>query len=172
MNNCMTSQIIMHRNIPDDVLCSISLLKDELWTYGIENQKKWMEENLKKEDFHFLYYKNLLVGYLNLVNRKIILNEKNNFSVLGVGNVCIKKSEQGLGLGGLMIQEINSYLKTNKQIGVLLCKTNLVDFYKNNNWNLIPEHKFGKNLKSLNVQCMIFNFSKNINTIDLIGSSF
>lgn len=168
----MTLQLIIHKNISDDELYSISILKDELWPYGLKSQKKWMTENLKNDDLHFLYHKNSLIGYLNLVHRKILLNEKNSFSVLGIGSVCIRKSEQGLGLGAHMIQEINSYLRTNKQIGILLCKPNLVGFYTNSNWNLIPEHKYGENLKSLHVQCMILNFNRNIDTIDLIGESF
>lgn len=167
-------QVLPHKEINKKTLLEICLLKDQHWKHGIENQLKWINFNINEEDIHLIMYcnKNLL-GYINLVNRKISLdNDTKGLKVFGIGNVCISKQNQGCGLGTKLIKTVGKLLLDNERIGVLLCRDSMIEFYKKNGWILIEKPRQGEHFKKLNVNVMIFNLNDNFDTIDLLGTSF
>src|SRR5690606_33069897 len=88
---------------------------------------------------------------MNLVN-VVIRSEDILIPVFGIGNVCAKY--KGKGYGKRLLEEVNKFIRTRNEKGMLFCKSYLVDFYQRNNWRLI---------KSLHpnpeVCTMVFNFN-------------
>lgn len=156
-----------------DLLTNICLLKDKNWSYGLENQLNWIQNNIEIEDIHALGYNDTddLTAYTNLVHREIVINDIFEINVLGIGNVCV--SDKGLGVGTILMHEINYFLLKTKSIGILLCKNKLVNFYINNNWTLIDSNTLHADFKIDNVNLMAFNLQKvDVKSLKIIGKSF
>ena len=138
-------------------------LKKLHWNYSAEEHKNWINNNLLKDDIHVLMLENeVIVGYLNLIQTAVILNnETRNF--LGIGNVCSK--EKGKGYGKKLLMEVNNYLVINKKKGILLCKDELTVFYKKSNWILLDKcltsQVFSETINVLlfNIDCKIISFN-------------
>lgn len=142
--------IVSNADVSQDLKLDICRVKRSFGDYTHESQIRWMEENLRKEDLHFLlYYDDEVVAYCNLVERILICNNK-EIKVLGVGNVCSVKS--GLGFGAALMEHVNRYMLEERKVGLLLCKESLLSFYKKFGWNLIS-------ISELTCKAMIFNCS-------------
>jgi hypothetical protein len=86
------------------------------------------------------------------------MSNKDKIPFLGIGNVCTKY--KGTGTGKILMKEVNKYLLSTNNQGMLFCKNDLVSFYIRNNWKLI------KNLHpDLMVNTMVFNFKEDVNTL-------
>jgi hypothetical protein len=126
---------IKNSNISQEELTDICKIKSAFGDYSFESQVKWINENIKSNDMHFLVYENnKLIAYANLIEEFLEINQK-EVSILGLGNVCT--FEKGQGKGKLLMEKINEYLLANKKIGLLFCKPALVSFYSKNNWKSI-----------------------------------
>lgn len=146
--------IIKNADVSQDLIQEICLVKESFGPYTKESQIKWMEENLRYEDLHFLlYYNESVVAYCNLVERILICDDI-KINVLGVGNVCSVRSGQGF--GAALMLHVNKYMQSSGRVGLLFCKENLVQFYGKFDWNLIS-------ILEVTCKTMIYNFPIEVN---------
>ena len=163
----------LHNQVNLDLLTNICLLKDKNWSYGLENQLEWIQSNIEVEDIHvFGYINDKLSAYANLVHRKILINDNFEMTILGIGNVCV--ADKGLGIGKFLMEEINNFLLRTNFAGILLCKNKYVNFYTNNNWDLLDNTILDTDFKTNIVNVMAFNFQEKIDlkSLKIIGKSF
>lgn len=127
---------IQHSQLTNEMVEKIIKIKNQYWPYPEESQKKWLEVNLNDDDYHLCLENNdgQLLGYLNIVHFEIMLDEIKQ-EVEGVGNVSVHKSMAGQGIGLMLMQICNYYISVQKRKGILLCKKQLVDFYKKAGWS-------------------------------------
>lgn len=117
---------------------SIAKLKEQYWAYGIDSQMKWMENNLQNYDKHLMIKvsgdeKGILLAYMNLTDIKAEIDET-QCSVIGVGNVCVERKFEHKGWGKILMNEANHFIETSGKLGILLCKSELISFYKKCGW--------------------------------------
>ncbi len=126
---------IQHIDIDDMLLNEIAAVKKQHWDYPVEEQLRWIKENINDSDYHIMIFNNdkILIGYMNLVNIHLGVDNSIN-DVIGIGNVCIDKNYMKIKLGKLLMDVCYFYLNYFKKPGVLLCKEHLQDFYKNVGW--------------------------------------
>ena len=126
---------INHKEITNTFLKKIVLIKEQQWEYSKEEQLRWISENLLSDDKHLMIFNkdNALIAYMNMVNVKIQI-EKINYEVLGIGNVCIDNKYFGKGMGKLLMNVCELYLKNLNKTGILLCKDKLNSFYEKIGW--------------------------------------
>lgn len=163
-------ETIEHKDIDVQTIHEICSLKDESWPYGLSNQMEWMTENISDNDYHILAYTESLVGYANLVQREIIVNDNNQVNILGVGNVCIANEFKKKGIGLRLMGFVTHFLKENDIPGVLFCKEDLIAFYKKNGWFTFINFQ---NIGNTHIRTMGYNFKKSkIDSAELLGSIF
>ena len=69
-NNHFSLKSIVSDKLTNNEIKQICLLKDKQWKFGIKSQLEWFKNNIKKFDFHNLFYiKSKLVGYTLLRKR-------------------------------------------------------------------------------------------------------
>lgn len=128
-------KIVKHSQVDRPLLEQIVAIKNLSWCYSIEQHTKWINDNLKEDDFHLLIYENNeLLAYMNLVNVTIKSRDA-LIPFLGIGNVCTR--HKGKGYGSRLMEEANKYLLDTDKKGLLFCKHHLVDFYLKHDWQLI-----------------------------------
>lgn len=165
----MKFDFIVHSDVSPELMLEIIALKSKQWHYSVEQHLKWIDENILPDDIHVIMSdKEENLAYMNLVKISVSIN---NISLpfLGIGNVCAK--EKGRGYGKNILIGVNNYLVTNKLYGILLCKNDLIDFYKKYNWNLIPKQNI-KNEKYQEINIMIFNLDQKVDAFDYTGRNF
>jgi predicted N-acetyltransferase YhbS len=74
-----------------------------------------------------------VIGYLNLVDVELTTRSTCN-SILGIGNVAVATDYQGLKLGHLLLNATWAFLRSERKTGMLICKPQLVQFYKKAGW--------------------------------------
>lgn len=112
-------------------------LKQQHWDYSDERQMKWFAENIVTTDYHLMIYRHgKLLSYMNIVNVSLVLNDQKTIEALGIGNVCVDKANEHLGLGALLLASVNSFIKKSKTCGVLLCRERLAGFYEKSGWKI------------------------------------
>ena len=134
----MVIDFIENKNIPQNILRNICLLKQQHWDYSIKDQIQWINNNLTGEDVHLIlrnnsFVGNEIIGYLNLVNLFIEIDNE-IIKMIGVGNVCVDKKYLGNKYGYFLIKTVEYFLQKNKLNGVLLCKDNIIPFYESVRW--------------------------------------
>ena len=138
---CYNFEIIKNSRLPEEKLKEIIKLKNQSWQYPFSSQKNWIKNNLCDEDVHLLMYnENRLVGYLDIVEVSVSLDDK-TIEMLGIGNVCVDKSFLKQGLGKKLVLRANQEITNKNKTGVLLCHENLVAFYKKCGWSLVKYSK-------------------------------
>jgi len=140
-------EIISNNVISSILLDQIITLKMQHWRYSREEHLKWMKSNLMENDFHLLLFdgaKNL-IAYLNLVNISVSIGS-NSIEYLGLGNVCVDEKINSRGFGLLLMNSATFFLKQFNRQGILLCKSELNEFYQKAGW------------KIFNGNCLINNF--------------
>lgn len=151
----LKTKIIRHADIKQNDIDRIIALKSVFWKYSYESQFNWLKNNLHDDDLHLMVFeKEQLIGYLNLVNIQITINES-NLDALGIGNVCTYES--GNGYGSVLMAELNNYLIENNLIGVLFCQFRLELFYAKFSWKKIERDLI--QINNLSGSMMIFNYS-------------
>ena len=115
----------------------IIYLKMQFWDYSFNKQKIWFENNINEDDLHFLVFNDdRLLAYLNAIKTYAIIDGK-KINIIGIGNVCVDSEFQKNGIGHFLMRSVNNYLISNSLFGMLLCKDNLIDFYKKLDWVLL-----------------------------------
>lgn len=147
-------KFILHSHITEELLDLIISVKSIAWPFSYEDQKKWIDKNIKYEDIHVLLFENdKPLAYLNLIKIDFHL-DKDLISGYGIGNVCA--AQKGMGWGKELMYGVNDYLKTNEQIGVLFCKEPLIKFYTENGWILITSNYLDFEMPNEQIYCMIY----------------
>ncbi|RKT01338.1 GNAT family N-acetyltransferase [Chryseobacterium defluvii] len=132
----MEFNFIKHSELTEGLLLKIIEIKQHHWNYPLENQKKWIEENLKSDDFHLILFDSSgLIGYLTLVDLELQIDSSSK-NYYGIGSVCVHGEMKGKQLGLLLMKLVDYFLNVKKTPGILLCKSELVDFYKKCGWKL------------------------------------
>lgn len=165
-----TSKLIIHSDASNELLEEIATIKSTRWSYSLEKQLEWMNNNLSPNDLHLLVYQNdVLIAYTNFVIiEEVIINDiATEFK--GIGNVCT--SESGKRYGDVLMKSINNSILDNSWNGILLCKDNLVPYYSKYNWKLIPSQLVESGtLKEINT--MVFNFDAEIKSLNYFDRNF
>ena len=137
----------------------ICLLKDKQWKFGIKAQLKWFKNNIKKSDFHNLFYiKSKLVGY-TLLRKKTckIKNLKENTKYLLFDSLVIDKKYRGMKLSNVLMSFNNTLIKQSGFFSFLICSDELVSFYKRNNWKRLNKKVFNVVDHAFSSNGMVFN---------------
>lgn len=143
--------------LSDKDLYELIRLKQQYWAYDEVMQKKWFDNNIKPCDYHVLVRSNdSLLAYLNIVNINVDLNDK-KIGMLGIGNVCVDQEHAKIGIGSVIIGIVNSFIKSRKMCGVLLCRNNVTGFYKKNQWDLVASEKVVVNSKEFYHSIMVYD---------------
>ena len=136
----MIWKIVKHRDLSKEECLRIASLKDQHWQHGVESQIQWMKDNIEMDDIH-LMGEELEAGiislkaYMALINLTVQIDDQ-FVDCFGVGNVCVNKDSQHMGLGRTLLKEAEQYIKSHHKLGILLCKDALIPFYENNGWEL------------------------------------
>ena len=143
-------------------ILDIAKLKNSHWNFGISSQLSWFNnnKNVFKNDFHiFLKKKQKIIGYVQLGKRKYILNSKEKKYYL-FRTLIISKKERNGKLAKKIMNEVSNFLKKRKIPSFLICKKNLIKFYKKYGWVKLNKKKYKiEDHKNLLIG-MTFNFKK------------
>ena len=162
-------KLIPHKDILESELNEVISLKSKQWSFGINEQKKWIEENLKNTDLHVILKENDIgVGYLNLIDINLYVNGI-KVKGFGVGNVCAV--EKGKGYGFKIFSEANKIISEFDRIGLLFCKKPLLKYYKNLNWIELSDDQFKMNTEDVHTLVFNINVTHNLK-IDYDGVLF
>ena len=143
------AKFIKHKNINEELLNQISLIKDSCWNYGRREQRDWINRNIKPNDIHVLLFSEKKhVAYLNLVELRIEYSIK-SLPAFGIGNVCALK--KGSGFGKNILEILTKFSRENNIPLILYCKESLVDFYKKFDFKLHQDSIKDRNLMYFNV---------------------
>lgn len=122
--------------LSDKEIKAIIDLKNQYWKHEEKEHILWMEKNIFSNDFHLCMGEEALLGYLNLVHVGITIN-KEQYKVLGIGNVCVDRENDHIGIGGILMATANAFIKKQNMCGILLCKDSIVQFYLKSNWESV-----------------------------------
>ena len=164
----MKIHFIKNSDLEKDDLLKIITLKNQHWDYSIQEHKDWIKVNINKDDFHLLLidHTDNLVAYLNMTNLVVVQNLETVIAGLGIGNVCVDKNFNRKGLGLLLMQIANYYIKNEAKQGLLLCKPSLVNFYKKANWQVF-DGEFLVNNENIEAKLMyLFPISEKLISIN------
>ena len=142
-------------------IIQISNLKDSKWSFGINSQLKWFKNNIKKNDIHnLLYFKSELIGYTLLRRRSFKNNNKLKKRYLLFDTLIIHKDYRNKKLSNLLMIFNNTIIKETGLFSFLICKNDLVGFYKKYDWIKLNK----KNIKVIDspfsTNGMLFNTNK------------
>mgnify|MGYP000882283822 CR=1 FL=1 len=130
-------QIIKHGDTDLEMLIKIAGIKDQHWTHGIDSQIEWINKNIRYDDYHLLgYVDEKTVAYISIVHVNVSIDEK-LLECLGIGNVCVDVEFGKNRLGSRLVCEANRFILDSGFTGILLCKSELIPFYKKNGWNVL-----------------------------------
>lgn len=162
---------IEHSEITKELLDEIIRIKSVAWfQYDYEQQLTWIECNINSNDIHVLLFDDgELVAYLNLLNLEFSING-NNAKGYGIGNVCALRT--GLGYGKKLMDKTNEYLVFCKKQGVLLCKEQLIGFYKKADWILLEHKVVLLNFDDSPINLMVYNVENPISSFIYLGKPF
>ena len=161
-NNEFSLKSVTSGELTNKEIKQICLLKDKQWKFGIKSQLKWFKNNIKKYDFHNLFYiKSKLVGYTLLRKRTSkIENLKKNIHYLLFDTLVIDKKYRGMKLSDLLMSFNNTIIKQSGFSSFLICSNELVGFYKKNNWTKLNSKDFSVMDHSFSSNGMVFNKKK------------
>lgn len=118
-----------------DKVIQICKLKDSQWSFGIKSQLEWFKNNIKKNDIHnLLYIKSKLVGYTLLRRRSFNTKNQIKKKYILFDTITIHKEYRNKKLSYLLMIFNNTIIKETGLFSFLICKNDLVGFYKKNNW--------------------------------------
>ena len=143
----------------------ICRLKDTQWKFGLKSQRNWFKNNVQSYDIHNCFYiRNLLIGYTLLKKRKLeISGKKMNYLLFDI--LIIRKNLRKKKLSYLMMLFNNNVIKRNKKISFLLCKNELISFYKKFHWKKLNKKKLKIMDHTFDTNGMLFNCSNKFNKI-------
>ena len=147
------------RNLTHNEIKQICLLKDKQWKFGIKSQLNWFKKNVRKFDLHNLFYiKSKLVGYTLLRKRSYRINNlKKNIHYFLLDSFVIDKKYRCMKVSDLLVCFNNTVIKQSGFLSFLICKNELVSFYKKNNWFKLNKKNFSVIGHPFSSNGMVFN---------------
>ena len=137
----------------------ICILKDDHWKFGIKSQLNWYKKNIKKEDIHNMMFINTkLIGYTLLKRRSCLVNKVLQ-KYLHFDTLILDKKYRNKKLSNLIMYFDNEIIKQNKKLSFLICKKDLIDFYKKFNWKLIKNNNISVADHYFSTNGMIYNYT-------------
>ena len=163
-NNNFSLKSIVSDKLTNNEINQICLLKDKQWKFGKKSQLKWFKNNIKKYDFHNLFYiKSKLVGYTLLRKRTCkIENLKKNIDYLLFDTLVIDKKYRDMKLSDLLMSFNNATIKQSGFTSFLICSNKLVSFYKKKKWKILNKKTFNVVDRPFSSTGMVFNEKKDI----------
>jgi hypothetical protein len=158
---------ISTKKLKKNEIKQICLLKDKQWKFGKSSQLKWFKDNIRKFDFHNLFFINFrLIGY-TLLRKKIckLGNSKKTTRYLLLDTLVIDKKYRGLKLSNLLMCFNNTIIKQSGLFSFLICKNKFVNFYKKNNWVKLKKKKFDVLNYPSSYNGMVYNKKANKNKL-------
>jgi len=131
------AQVIPHRVLSEAQFMQIATLKNQVWSYGIDEQIRYLEERTEPDDRHILLSQNGdLVGYLRITTR-FAFSDK-TYWIDGVSTVIVSSQHRGSGYGRELMKAASSDIlaTTPHRTGALCCSDEYIDFYKKCGWEL------------------------------------
>lgn len=158
-NNKFSLKSIVSDKLTNKEIKEICLLKDKKWKFGIKSQIKWFKSNIKKYDMHnLLFIKSKLIGYTLLRKRTCeIKNLNKKFQYALLDTLIINKKYRNIGLSNLLMTFNNMVIKQSNYLSFLICKKDLVNFYKKNRWTIINNMNITINKYPFSGYGMLFN---------------
>ncbi|WP_423128023.1 GNAT family N-acetyltransferase [Gaoshiqia sp. Z1-71] len=161
---------IPHKELTCEILDEIIWVKSSVWPYPSDEQKKWIKNNIKDDDIHFLLYNaSKAVAYLNLIDIEIEVDNQKE-KAFGIGNVCA--IEKGKGYGKELMKQVNQFIIKSEKTGLLFCKNNLTPFYQKYGWKLINKNLLVLSLDIQNIETMALIKTDNISSLKYKGNAF
>jgi len=157
------------KKINKKFLDQIIYLKKQEWNFNYRSQSNWIKNNLLQDDIHVtLKYKKKLIGYTMLRDRLMLSSNKSLKKIYFFDTHIIDKKFRGKPINNIhpskiLMDNISNFLKKKKRVAFLLCKKNLIKYYKSNNWEIMNKNKIKiKNEKKLTLMSFgKFNKKKN-----------
>ena len=157
-NNNFAIKSIVSSKLTNNEIKQICLLKDKQWKFGIKSQLKWFKNNVKKFDFHILFYiKSKLAGYTLLRKRTCKIENLKNIHYLLFDTLIVDKKYKGKKLSDLLMSFNNTIIKQSGFSSFLICSNELVGFYKKNNWTKLNNKDFSVMDHLFSSNGMVFN---------------
>lgn len=165
----MTLTTKFQKKINKKFLDQIIYLKKQEWNFNYRSQSNWIKNNLLQDDIHVtLKYKKKLIGYTMLRDRLMLSSNKSLKKIYFFDTHIIDKKFRGKLINNIhpskiLMDNISNFLKRKKRVAFLLCKKNLIKYYKSNNWEIMNKNKIKiKNEKKLTLMSFgKFNKKKN-----------
>jgi predicted GNAT family N-acyltransferase len=167
----MKVKFIPHSKIDQKLLLKIIEVKMVAWPYSMEEQLKWIDNNIEHGDIHVILVNDNedILAYLNLIDIETSINHV-KYKALGIGNVCA--AHKGKGFGSTLLKETNDYLIHKKKVGLLFCNNQLLPFYRSLRWKLISKDAYGIKGVEPKTNVLAFNFHSSIRNIEYKGKLF
>jgi len=142
-------------------IIQISNLKDSQWRSGINSQIEWFKKNIKKNDIHnLLYLKSKLIGYTLLRRRSFNNNNKLKKRYLLFDTLVIHKDYRNKRLSNLLMIFNNTIIRETRLFSFLICKNELVDFYKKYSWIKLNKKNINVIDHPFSTNGMLYNTNK------------
>ena len=142
-------------------IIQISNLKDSQWRSGINSQIEWFKKNIKKNDIHnLLYLKSKLIGYTLLRRRLFNNNNKLKKRYLLFDTLVIHKDYRNKRLSNLLMIFNNTIIRETRLFSFLICKNELVDFYKKYSWIKLNKKNINVIDHPFSTNGMLYNTNK------------
>ncbi len=124
-------------------IIQICKLKDQHWKFGKELQIKWFNNNIKKDDIHNLFFKeSKLIGYTLLRKRTYKINNQiKKHKYLLFDTLIIDKNFKKKKLSELLMIFNNTIINQTGLFSFLVCKKNMINFYKKHHWIKLNKSK-------------------------------
>jgi hypothetical protein len=164
--NKITTTITKKLKILD--IKKVCILKDTQWKFGLKSQLEWFKKNIKLNDVHILLKRdNNLIGYTLLRKRTYIIKSNLQKSLKFRERECVywyfdthivKKNYRGMGYNRILMKASEKVIKN--YLGLLICSSNLINYYKKFQWKLIKLNLFKIIDHPFSTNAMLFNQQK------------
>jgi len=132
--------------LSNNEIYKICKLKESYWKYGIKSQLSWFDKNVKKTDYNnMIFFNNNLIGYTLMRVDNLIKKKNYNKKTLLIDSVIVKKNLRKKGISKILMQYNNYIINQLKLEAVLMCKKNLLNFYKIFKWGRIKKKMYNIN---------------------------
>ena len=163
----ITFKSLRTKKLPKQYKKKILHLKMQHYKYSYSKQKLWFENKIKNNDLHnIIFFNKKLAGYTCLRVNKYSTS-KNQLKKNLIFDTCIIDNDlRSLGLGSLLMKFNNKIIRKIKKPAFLLCKKNLLNFYKKFKWKKINKKNvlfIGHTTKNLNIMSKNFNKKNHFN---------
>ena len=138
----------------------ICRLKNTNWKYSLKSQLSWFKDNVRKNDIHnLLKYNKNIIGYTLLRERKYAISSISKKYYL-FDTIIIYKNFRKKYLSNYLMNFNNEIISKKDKFSFLICKNEMVKFYKKYKWVKLNKKKFKIMDHNSSLNGMIFNFKK------------